>query len=225
MRDGVKIKVSKDGPYLVSGEVSIAEQAIGTDGDGNSIKWIEGRKFSCKNACALCRCGHSSNKPFCSGKHAEIGFKGEETADNIPYEKKAEITKGEGLILKDVPILCAGARFCDPCGGTWTLTEESADAEKKKIAIEQACNCPSGRLTACEDGKNIEPKFEQSIGVVEDPEAGVSGPLWIRGGIQIESARGENYEIRNRITLCRCGKSKNKPFCDASHMTTGFSDK
>ncbi|HUS98844.1 MAG TPA: CDGSH iron-sulfur domain-containing protein [Candidatus Thermoplasmatota archaeon] len=46
---------------------------------------------------------------------------------------------------------------------------------------------------------------------------GVSGPIWIRGGIPIESANGSPYIKRNRITLCRCGKSKNKPFCDSSH--------
>ncbi|HET8688843.1 MAG TPA: CDGSH iron-sulfur domain-containing protein [Methanosarcina sp.] len=40
----------------------------------------------------------------------------------------------------------------------------------------------------------------------------------MRGGIPIESADGKQYEIRNRVTLCRCGKSRNKPFCDGSHV-------
>ena len=98
------------------------------------------------------------------------------------------------------------------------------ELERKNLEIKQACDCPSGRLTACENGKDIEPKFEKSIGVIEDPESGVSGPLWIRGGIPVESASGEQYEVRNRVTLCRCGKSKNKPFCNGSHMTSGFKD-
>ncbi|AKB11853.1 Iron-binding zinc finger CDGSH type [Methanosarcina thermophila] len=66
-------------------------------------------------------------------------------------------------------------------------------------------------------GKAIEPEFEKSI-VVESPPRYEQGPLWVRGGIPIESADGKLYEIRNRVTLCRCGKSKNKPLCDGSHI-------
>jgi len=39
----------------------------------------------------------------------------------------------------------------------------------------------------------------------------------VRGKIPIQSADGKIYEKRNRITLCRCGESLNKPFCDSSH--------
>jgi CDGSH-type Zn-finger protein len=53
--------------------------------------------------------------------------------------------------------------------------------------------------------------------VIEDPQMGVSGPIWVRGGIPVEAVNGKAYEIRNRVTLCRCGKSSNKPFCDSSH--------
>ena len=67
-------------------------------------------------------------------------------------------------------------------------------------------------------GKLIEPKFGKSIGLVEDPAMGVSGPLLVLGEIPVESADGKIYRLRNRITLCRCGKSKNKPFCDSSHF-------
>jgi CDGSH-type Zn-finger protein len=52
----------------------------------------------------------------------------------------------------------------------------------------------------------------------------VSGPIWVRGGIEIESAEGHAYQVRNRVTLCRCGKSQNKPFCDGSHVAHGFHD-
>ncbi|HAS05054.1 MAG TPA: iron-binding protein, partial [Dehalococcoidia bacterium] len=34
----------------------------------------------------------------------------------------------------------------------------------------------------------------------------------------VNSAKGEPYEVRNRVTLCRCGKSSNKPICDGSHL-------
>jgi len=72
--------------------------------------------------------------------------------------------------------------------------------------------------------KPIEHKFEKSISIIEDSQAKVSGPIWLKGGIQLESADGTFYEKRNRMTLCRCGKSKNKPFCDGSHIQSGFND-
>jgi hypothetical protein len=62
----------------------------------------------------------------------------------------------------------------------------------------------------------LEPKFDQSISATKDNE-NVIGPLWVKGGIPVESCKGKKYEIRNRVTLCRCGQSKNKPFCDGFH--------
>ena len=73
-------------------------------------------------------------------------------------------------------------------------------------------------------GEPIEPKYEPSIGLIEDPVEDCSGPIWVRGGVQIVSADGFNYELRNRVTLCRCGGSGNKPFCDGSHHATKFKD-
>jgi CDGSH-type Zn-finger protein len=49
------------------------------------------------------------------------------------------------------------------------------------------------------------------------PNGEFNGPIWVRGGIPIESAKDEIYEIRNRVTLCGCGRSSNKPFCDGTH--------
>ena len=43
-------------------------------------------------------------------------------------------------------------------------------------------------------------------------------------GIQIESEDGTLYEVRNRVTLCRCGKSSNMPFCNGSHASIKFRD-
>ena len=131
---------------------------------------------------------------------------------------------GPELELTDAEEYCAEARFCHPQGGTWRLVRQSDDPERRELAISQACNCPSGRLTAWKDGDPIEPELEPSIGVTEDPGAGVSGPLRVKGGIEIESADGTPYETRNRVTLCRCGHSKGKPLCDGSHRRVGFKD-
>ena len=70
----------------------------------------------------------------------------------------------------------------------------------------------------------VEPELERSIAVVEDPAKNCSGPLWLRGGIPVFSADGTSYDVRNRQTLCRCGRSANKPFCDGTHADIDFRD-
>jgi hypothetical protein len=129
------------------------------------------------------------------------------------------------LILTDAQPLCAFARFCDVAGQVWNLVEQPG-AQAAALTAQEAGLCPSGRLVAWdkETKTPLEPELEPSIGIVEDPAEGVAGPLWVRGGIPVVAADGERYEVRNRVTLCRCGASKNKPFCDASHASIGFTD-
>ena len=210
--------MSKDGPYLVSGGIPLAEWVVRTDAQGYPRRWRETRGYPVQETYALCRCGCSGNKPFCDGTHARIGFDGTETASPEAYLDRAEETIGPELDLTDVHPLCVHAGFCDRAGGTWSLVQHSDDPDARRIAIEEVHCCPSGRLSAWDkQGQPLEPALEPSIGVVTD-QHGVSGPLWVRGGIPIESADGKAYEVRNRVTLCRCGRSANKPFCDGSHL-------
>ena len=214
-----KIQVTKNGPYLVSGGIPLAEQKISTDTEGYSCKWQQGKEFPLKENYALCRCGGSQNKPFCDGTHLKVSFDGTETASRELYLDQAEEINGPELKLTDAEVFCSYARYCDRAGGIWKLTEDSEDPEAKETAIEEGENCPSGRLVVWDtQGKAIEPEIKPSIGLVEDPQEGVKGPIWVRGGIPVDSADGTTYEIRNRLTLCRCGKSSNKPFCDSSHV-------
>jgi CDGSH-type Zn-finger protein len=222
-----KVVVSKNGPYLVSGALPLEKEIIIPDKDGNSYEWKKGDRFPEKENYALCRCGLSKNKPYCDGSHVKAGFDGTETASDKKYIDLAEKIDGPGIDLTDVPEFCASARFCHNAkGSTWELTQRSGNAESKKEAIRQACNCLSGRLV-CWDKKTekaIEVKFEKSASLIEDPASKTSGPIWLKGGVEIEGVDGKKYETRNRVTLCRCGKSKNKPFCDGSHIEGGFDD-
>jgi CDGSH-type Zn-finger protein len=68
----VKIETIKNGPYIVTGEVELI------DADGN--------KFSAEKRMALCRCGASTEKPFCDGTHSKIGFKAAKKA--VPDSKE-----------------------------------------------------------------------------------------------------------------------------------------
>lgn len=133
--------------------------------------------------------------------------------------KQAREFDGADLNLTDAEDFCASARFCHRAGGTWNLTQQSNAPEAKQKAIEETCDCPSGRLATWEKkGKAIEPHFEPSIGLVEDTLAKKRGPVWVRGSIPVELADGKTYESVNRVALCRCGKSSNKPFCNGSHL-------
>ena len=221
-----KIVISKNGPYLVSGSLSLCKEIAEVGDEGEPERWVKGEKYPAPEKYALCRCGQSENHPFCDGTHAEVGFDGTEQAGREPYDDQAETIEGPGIDLKDAESLCASAGFCVPRGGILRLTLRSGDPEKKKTAIQQACNCPAGRLVACDKrtGNPIEPEFEPSISLTEDPRTGSSGPIWVKGGVTIESEDGEAYETRNRVALCRCGWSNNKPFCDGNHIDVGFND-
>lgn len=203
---------------MVTARVPVTQQIIEVDAEGTPIRWRFGNIYQTSEKCTLCRCGHSISKPFCDGTHVKIDFDGTEDADKS-YDEQVKVIIGPSLTLKDAEILCASARFCHRAGGIWNLVPKSNDPEAKTIAIEEARDCPSGRLVVedKETGRVCEPEFDQSIALIEDPQMGVSGPVWVRGGIPIESGNGETYQIRNRVTLCRCGKSTIKPFCDSSH--------
>ena len=221
-----KVHISTNGPYIISGSLPLSQESIGTNAGGESTAWISGRTYAVQAQYALCRCGQSANKPFCDGSHTKVGFDGTETADRRPYLQQAKVIRGPTLSLTDAEVLCAFARFCDPNGQVWGLVAHTDDPTSRHQFVSQTCDCPSGRLVAWDNasGKATEKHYEAAAVLIEDPAKGCSGPIWLRGGVQVTGADGHAYELRNRVTLCRCGASNNKPFCDGSHASVGFSD-
>jgi CDGSH-type Zn-finger protein len=212
---------------LVSGNLPLQREIITADKDGEVCCWKKGKQYPDQESYGLCRCGKSKTMPYCDSSHLLEAFDGTETASRKKYSEQIDSkTKGPQLELTDVHDLCANGRFCDRKEGTWNLTKNSGDLAAKKMAIQQACDCPAGRLVAWDKktGKAIEPAFEESLAIVDDPSAKCSGPIWVKGGVQIQAADGFEYEKRNRVTLCRCGRSANKPFCDGTHSRIGFDD-
>lgn len=218
-----KIKITEDGPYIVTGNVPLYEKIIVQN--GQEYEYKEGRDLPQSEEYHLCRCGKSQNAPFCDGSHCSTNFVGKETASKLKYEDRARLLKGPGIDLLDDD-RCAFGRFChSDIGNTWNLLENSDKPEYREKAIKTASECPAGRLTAIDkNGKAIEPVYEPSIEIIQDPCKSVSAGIFVKGKIPIEAADGQNYEIRNRVALCRCGKSMNKPFCDASHISINFID-
>jgi CDGSH-type Zn-finger protein len=220
----VRVTVSENGPYMVTGDIPLAKQTIATDAEGGSETWQEGAAVAHRESYALCRCGASGNKPFCDGSHLRIGFAGAETASRDAHRDQAKVLDGPIHQLADAESLCAFARYCDPNGSVWSQVARTDDRGVRTMFVRQVNDCPSGRLVAWDkaSGQPIEHPLPVSIGLVEDPEQQCSGPLWLRGGILVVAADGFEYEERNRVTLCRCGESKNKPFCDGTHAAIKF---
>ena len=100
------------------------------------------------------------------------------------------------------------------------MLRDTDDPEVRARLRTMVMLCPSGRITWVPDGDETsdEIQYEPSVAAIRD------GPLWARGGVQVIAADGTPYEVRHRQTLCRCGQSENKPFCDGSHKEAGFTD-
>ena len=218
-RKGVPhIKVSKYGPYIVTGNVPLTKMIIETDNEGYPYQWKDVETLPHWETYSLCRCGKSSSMPFCDKTHIKSGFDGTETAGYDLFLDNVKIYNGPELKLADNKPLCVNAGFCARAGNIWNLVTHSDFDDNKEIAVQEAADCPSGRLVVWDnDDVLIEPFFEYSIVLTVDYN-GEDGPLWVRGGVPISSADGTTYEKRNRVTLCNCGRSKNKPFCDGSHL-------
>lgn len=214
-----KIKITKDGPYLINGNVPLKMRSIVEREHINA--WTGNDDVKTPETIALCRCGHSENAPFCDGKHKHEGFNGEETASKARYVERAKLLEGAGVdLLDDGRCVMAGFCYVDN-KDAWDLAEHSDTEYNKQAAIEGACACPAGRLTAVDkDGHLIEPALEEEIIVIQN-EHGNCG-LFVKGGIDLESSGGDLYEKRNRYVLCCCGQSENKPFCDAAHFSANI---
>jgi CDGSH-type Zn-finger protein len=217
-----RILVRTNGPYRVEGGVRLLRTAIVTTDRGEPTHWDEGPDFETDADYDLCRCGGSAKRPFCDGACETNGFDGTETADRGPISARRSPWEGSGVVLFDDGSLCTHAGFCTNLRTTvWALAEEAAGAEAREEFVGMVHHCPSGRLEFAEaedPEETVEPAFEPSIGV--EPDAS----YWVRGGIPIVSEDGTPYEVRNRQTLCRCGRSANKPFCDGTHKHAGFVD-
>ncbi|MCL2808248.1 MAG: CDGSH iron-sulfur domain-containing protein [Coriobacteriia bacterium] len=222
-----KITITKNGPYVVNGSVKLSQSVVQCL-DGERVH-TPGISLPQAESYALCRCGHSKKQPFCDGNHATINFEGSLTASTEAFSERKSMIDGPTLELHD-DYRCAYARFCHAGDGdVWSFTKGSDNEEARELAIKTASECPAGRLVQHDKragNQAIEPQFDEpEILLLEDPEQQCSGSMYVRGGVPLLSVEGAVYETRNRYTLCRCGSSQNKPFCDAKHVKMGYTDK
>ena len=219
---GPEVQIQENGPYRVCGGVPLSRTAQVETEHGEPVGWVPDEFLDEDDeSYDLCRCGGSNDKPFCDGSHETNGFDGTETADRSDIaERRFEFPAGEGVVSFDLAT-CEHAGFCGDRFTNWRrLAREAGDPAVRERLMQMVRLCPSGALEMQPDadGKQLEPALPVGIGVIRD------GPYWVHGRIQIRAADGEMYEVRNRVTLCRCGHSETKPFCDGTHKHVGFHD-
>jgi CDGSH-type Zn-finger protein len=199
------IEIRPDGPLAVSGAFEL------TGSDGKPIVHAE-------LVAKLCRCGGSQNKPFCDGTHRRNGFSGARESDGT--KDKVKDYAAPGITIHDNRSVCVHAAHCT--AGLDTVFKygerpwiDAAGAPAQAIQ-ETVLRCPSGALSFTVDGHGPHSEeYPSSITVLKD------GPYAVLG-IDLQGVEFAKGVPRNRYTLCRCGASKNKPFCDASHVEAGF---
>jgi CDGSH-type Zn-finger protein len=222
--DERRIVVIPGGPYLVYGDIPLVRKRKLVSENDDSLTWQKTEVIETEDTYALCRCGQSASKPFCDGTHARIGFDGTETADPRPFTEQQIVLEGHGLSVRRVGSLCMHAAFCvGRVRRIPAMMRDSEDSDIRAHVIGLIEHCPSGSYTyAMTDGDvEIEPDLAVTIAVTEE-EHELAGCLWVTGGVPIHRADGKPFETRNRVTLCRCGQSANKPLCDGTHRTIGF---
>ncbi|MFW5794179.1 MAG: glutamate synthase-related protein [Bacillota bacterium] len=186
----------------------------------SELKQSTSRKVNVKeNAIALCRCGQSKNKPFCDGTHGKIGFDDSKSADRVP--RREDVYEGKEVTIHDDRGICSHAGYCtDGLPKVFDMNKDpwiDPNGASKKAIIETIEKCPSGALSYEIDGVKYD-----SFHKKEELEIREDGHYRVKGFIELIDK--DNPESKEHYALCRCGNSKNKPFCDGSHWYEKFQD-
>lgn len=174
-----------------------------------------------KPSMALCRCGGSANKPFCDGTHAKNGFSSTKLDGRV--EDKRDDYRGVKVAIHDNRGICAHAGRCtDGLPSVFRLKREpwidpNGAAADRIIATVRAC--PSGALSYSVDGVEQRDR-EGAPSIFVSP----NGPYVVSGGPSLADTTRAEGASAEHFTLCRCGGSKNKPFCDGTHWHIKFTD-
>ncbi|MEX2394223.1 MAG: CDGSH iron-sulfur domain-containing protein [Actinomycetota bacterium] len=221
VRTDAVVEVTPGGPYHVTGGIPLFRvRKIQGPKEGSFVEWEKYEQLSTEDEYWLCRCGHATNKPFCTGMHEKVGFEGTETAPTNAYRERSEVLGGTKVTVSDDRGICAHAAFCsNEITNVWKAAKKlDDDSSLADTAVRMVRNCPSGALSMEIDGASGEAELVREIWIQEDAS------ILLRGGITVRRADGQPIETRNRMALCRCGQSNIKPLCDGSHAEAAFTD-
>ncbi len=182
---------------------------------------IRGEKLETREVMHLCRCGQSKKKPCCDGSHTATGIEG----DKLPGRLKDKVHsfKGKEITIHDNRCVCSHDSSCMDLSPTVFIKGRrpwiNPDGATKEEIIATIHECPSGALSYSLDGVLYDSlDREPTIKIAQD------GPIEVKGGIILEDDMNSTPQSAEHYTLCRCGASKNKPFCDGSHFLVDFTD-
>lgn len=131
---------------------------------------------------------------------------------------KIQEYRGQKLVVRFDPAKCIHSRHCvltrpevfqADAPGAW-IQPDRADAEQ---IVATALACPSGAIT----WERLDGGMQEAPPPVNQIRVRENGPLAVHAQLRV----GETV-MHLRTTLCRCGASKNKPYCDNSHVAAGF---
>jgi CDGSH-type Zn-finger protein len=223
----VKPKISPlpNGPYYL---INDTEPKV-----VENLQNSKGEPLSMITGVALCRCGASNNKPFCDGTHTTIGFSSKNKIpgdDNNGTEYKLRDKRksyvGKAITIHDNRRVCSHASECvNNLSSVFKLNSRpwiNPDSARTDEIIDTIRKCPSGALSySINDIEYRDPSEREPMVTVSK-----NGPYLITGGIDLigENIKWGDGASREHYTLCRCGASNYKPFCDGTHKTINFKD-
>ncbi len=176
--------------------------------DAGSARYC-GEPIASEGDLYLCRCGESSNAPFCDGTHRKVGFAG---ASEDPPDQEIRVWEGDTLRTFFNKTTCMHVFYCKPLNDL-RARELAGDAAAADEIIKVVGTCPSGALS-------YELKTDRQPPAAPAPEVAID---IVEGGeVRLQAAFEINHPLNERqssdkATLCRCGASKNKPWCDGRH--------
>ncbi|MEV8467984.1 CDGSH iron-sulfur domain-containing protein [Fluviibacterium sp. DFM31] len=203
--DGPKIEERENGPLMARG----ISKMVGPDGAEIAVKPVM----------ALCRCGHSKNKPFCDGSHKDAGFRDRGGKPEGP--DRVFSYAGQEVTVTFNPRLCSHAAECgriaqnifNPSQKPWVQPDNGTRAEVEAVVAA----CPSGALKLAEGQDKGPDLFADRAEITVQR----NGPYWVQGVTAPQPPQGAGMSDRKYV-LCRCGQSGAKPYCDGSHRDRGW---
>ena len=210
-----RLRVRADGPYLLTGMPGM---------------WtFRGEPIAAPPIAALCRCGKSGSRPWCDGTHATIGFRDAKHPDRVP-DRLDRYSARQFTILDNRGTCAHSGRCTDALPTAFRVRVEPfvAPAGARADDILRAVQgCPSGALGAA----ITEARAAELVDRVRAPAIEVSkdGPYMVTGGVDLRDDAGQEVArpqgaSTEHYCLCRCGQSKNKPFCSGAHWYADFHD-
>ena len=205
------------------GDIPLVRKTQIVSEHGEPLTWKNEGKIETNGDYSLCRCGRSARCPSATNLTTISLLTVRKPLSPAPTASRQRAYQGGVKItVKKDHSLCMDSGFCGMLNkSTKKFVLETADTAMRSLLIAMVERCPSGSLTYSidPDPAEIEPDLPQQIAVTTEITSDwpIDGPLNVTGNIEIERSDGTLMEVRNRVTLCNCGLSCNKPLCDGTH--------